>query len=939
MATANIKITALSDITSANMTFNDLVAVVDMNGVPETKKATVQLVGNLILNEAGGSYFPAAAQAVLAQSVTNAAQPNIISVGTLTSLVVTSNVSAGNLSVSGTVNGILVGEGGNISNVQVGNVAGLGNIATINLDGNVSNVLRGDGTFAADAEGTYGDGNVVSLLGSFGSNTISTTGLITGNGSGLSAITGANVTGEVAFAATANAVAGANVSGEVDHAAVANSVALANVSGAGNIASINLDGNVSNVLRGDGTFSADAISAYGDGNVVSLMASFGSNTISTTGLITGDGGGISNVPYGNVTGTPTLGNVSAINLDGNVANVLRGDGTFAADSEGTYGDSNVVSLLGAFGSNTISTTGNVSVGTLSGSNGAAFVSTSTNQFVVERDNGTSFRFKGNNISGNTIQTYAGIFYNGAYGNTPETQTRLIIGSNEDASLELQTSNEMRISAVDNNTGGGKVRIASGDGNGSPHAIEFHPGTQAEVNNLVAKIDVNGLEVTSNVTANNGVFTNVSGNGSALASLTGANVTGEVAFAATANAVAGANVSGAVSSATTAGTVTSNAQSNITSVGTLTSLAVTGNASAGNISTIGTLSVTGNADVGNINADVGIFTGNVSGGNFQTNGSISAIGNIAAVGNVSGGNLLASGLIQATGNVVGGNISTAGQLEVIGNANVGNVGAGSGVFSSNVSAGNISTIGTLSVTGNANIGNIDSGVGVFTGALSAGNITGVLVQQSSNVIQFGQNAMSQANSIAIGTNANATNFGAVAIGRVAGNINPGQNLTAIGDAAGFANTAFGAVYIGAFAGGDSGHVSGTTSIAIGYKAAQATLNDNCIVLSANGGASVLNTDGNGRFYVDTVRNNGTGNVLQYNTTSKEISYSSNIAITTATFTPVLLSVLGVASTAGAGTRAFISDGNLAAAGNFGAVVSGGGSNNVPVFSNGTDWLIG
>jgi hypothetical protein len=721
MATANIKITALSDITSANMTFNDLVAVVDMNGVPETKKATVQLVGNLILNEAGGSYFPAAAQAVLAQSVTNAAQPNITSVGTLTSLAVTSNVSAGNLSVSGTVNGILVGEGGNISNVQVGNVAGLGNIATINLDGNVSNVLRGDGTFSADAVSAYGDGNVVSLMASFGSNTISTTGLITGNGSGLSAITGANVTGEVAFAATANAVAGANVSGEVDHAAVANSVALANVSGAGNIASINLDGNVANVLRGDGTFSADDISAYGDGNVVSLLGSFGSNTISTTGLITGDGGGISNVPYGNVTGTPTLGNVSAINLDGNVANVLRGDGTFAADSEGTYGDSNVVSLLGSFGSNTISTTGNVSVGTLSGSNGAAFVSTSTNQFVVERDNGTSFRFKGNNISGNTIQTYAGIFYNGAYGNTPETQTRLIIGSNEDASLELQTSNEMRISAVDNNTGGGKVRIASGDGNGSPHAIEFHPGTQAEVNNLVAKIDVNGLEVTSNV--------------------------------------------------------------------------------------------------------------------------------------------------------------------------------------------------------------------------SAANITGILVQQSGNIVQFGQNAVSQANSIAIGTNANATNFGAVAIGRVAGSINPGQNLTAIGDAAGFANTAFGAIYVGAFAGGSTDHVSGTNSIAIGYKAAQATLNNNCIVLSANGGASVLNTDGNGRFYVDTVRNTGTGNVLQYNTTSKEISYSSNIAITTATFTPVLLSVLGVASTAGAGTRAFISDGNLAAAGNFGAVVSGGGSNNVPVFSNGTDWLIG
>ena len=63
MAT-NIKITALSDITSANMTYNDLLAVVDMNGTPETKKGNLQLVGNLILNGAGGSYFAKAAQAL-----------------------------------------------------------------------------------------------------------------------------------------------------------------------------------------------------------------------------------------------------------------------------------------------------------------------------------------------------------------------------------------------------------------------------------------------------------------------------------------------------------------------------------------------------------------------------------------------------------------------------------------------------------------------------------------------------------------------------------------------------------------------------------------------------------------------------------------------------------------------------------------------------------
>jgi len=45
--------------------------------------------------------------------------------------------------------------------------------------------------------------------------------------------------------------------------------------------------------------------------------------------------------------------------------VLRGDGTWGADANSAYGDSNVVTLLGAFGSNTIVTSGAANVGNLS----------------------------------------------------------------------------------------------------------------------------------------------------------------------------------------------------------------------------------------------------------------------------------------------------------------------------------------------------------------------------------------------------------------------------------------------------------------------------------------------------------------------------------------------------------------------------------------------
>jgi hypothetical protein len=73
------------------------------------------------------------------------------------------------------------GSGNLLSNLQVGNITGLGNIATINKDGNASNILYGNGVFAAapSGSGTYNNTNVTTLLASYGSNSISTTGNIT----------------------------------------------------------------------------------------------------------------------------------------------------------------------------------------------------------------------------------------------------------------------------------------------------------------------------------------------------------------------------------------------------------------------------------------------------------------------------------------------------------------------------------------------------------------------------------------------------------------------------------------------------------------------------------------------------------------------------------------------------------------------------------------
>jgi hypothetical protein len=165
----SIKITALQDI-GANIAYTTLVPVVNMAGTPTTQKANLQNLGNLILNGAGGSYFARAAQANIALAVANAAQPNITSLGTLTSLAVTGNITAGNINGGNIiVANFYSGNGGFLTNlpganvsgavglatfatvansVAVGNVSGIGNIATTNLTGSSSNVLYGNGVFA-----------------------------------------------------------------------------------------------------------------------------------------------------------------------------------------------------------------------------------------------------------------------------------------------------------------------------------------------------------------------------------------------------------------------------------------------------------------------------------------------------------------------------------------------------------------------------------------------------------------------------------------------------------------------------------------------------------------------------------------------------------------------------------------------------------------------
>tara|TARA_R110002167_G_scaffold365929_1_gene592098 strand:+ start:365 stop:1468 length:1104 start_codon:yes stop_codon:yes gene_type:complete len=123
------------------------------------------------------------------------------------------------------------------------------------------------------------------------------------------------------------------------------------------------------------------------------------------------------------------------------------------------------------------------------------------------------------------------------------------------------------------TGGG----GSGNPGGADSQIQYNDNgvfggiagfTLNDVSGIVSM--PTDLNVVSDITTTSGAFF---GDGYGLSNIVGANISGAVAFATTANAVAGANVIGPVATSTTAGTVTTAAQPNITSTGTLTSLTV------------------------------------------------------------------------------------------------------------------------------------------------------------------------------------------------------------------------------------------------------------------------------------------------------------------------------------------------------------------------------
>ena len=174
----------------------------------------------------------------------------------------------------------------------------------------------------------------------------------------------------------------------------------------------------------------------------------------------------------------------------------------------------------------------------------------------------------------------------------------------------------------------------------------------------------------------------------------------------------------------------------------------------------------------------------------------------------------------------------------------------------------------------------SAVGAFTaasanisGSVNASNITGTNIRSTATTVALGLDAGQtgqQAGAVGVGVNSGFFNQGSntVALGYNAGRDTQGANSIAIGEGAGNSFQGGNSIAIGVNAGSNG---QGTNSIAIGTNAAPNVQNNYTIVLNASG--SNLVTAQANSFYVKPIRNASAGNILQYDATSGEVTYSA------------------------------------------------------------------
>ena len=304
-STGNIVATA--NVTGANLVASAAVtAVGTITGGNLVTAGIVTAVGNVVTTSGyfvgDGSQISNIQFAATAGTVTTNAQPNITSVGILTALSVSGNITAANF--IGNVTGNITG---NVTNALHANVADLANaVAGANVTGTVANATYATSAGHAVTSNTVVDAAQANITSVGTLTSLTVTGNVTA-ANFFGNVTG-NITGNTTnalhanVADLANAVAGANVTGTVGLAQYVTQNAQANITSVGTLTSLAVTGAV----------TAASTSVTGNSTAANVVA---------TGLITST--------QQTVAGTANVGTVGNIVIAGrNIATdmILSPDG-------------------------------------------------------------------------------------------------------------------------------------------------------------------------------------------------------------------------------------------------------------------------------------------------------------------------------------------------------------------------------------------------------------------------------------------------------------------------------------------------------------------------------------------------------------------------------------------------------------------------------------
>ena len=501
----------LTGITAVNANYANYAG-----NVVNAAQSNITSVGTLTSLTVSGTGSVSGANLVSANyftgTLTTASQPNITSVGTLTGLTVNGDItSTGNLIVAGTttyVNSTVtaikdpiidLGNGANGASLSSDDGMDRGSLLHYYTGGATRDAFMGwknsTGEFTFASNVTTSD-NVVTVnaygnikAGNANLGNLVTSNYFSGNGSLLTSITGANVTGTVSAATTAGTVTTAaqpNIT-SVGTLSGVTATGVVNLTGASNVAlgavgNVHITGGTSGqYLQTDGSgglsWASVSSGSLSNGTSNIQVLSSGNITLSSAGnaniaVITGTGVNVAG--YINATGNITAGNIAGGNLVS--ANYVSGNGSLLTSITGANVTGTVSSATSATTAGTVTTAAQpniTSVGSLSSLTVSGVISVSdvgnlyipggTNGYVLKTNGsgvlswGAASAGTGNaNIAGSNTQ----LFFNDAGSNTLGASANLTFNK----STNTLTTTNMVVGGTTNLGAVGNVTITGGSAN-------------------------------------------------------------------------------------------------------------------------------------------------------------------------------------------------------------------------------------------------------------------------------------------------------------------------------------------------------------------------------------------------------------------------------------------------------------------------------------------